>query len=91
MANQGVPNFAFGTRSQMGTGEDASHIQNLPIEEFTEGETTNVGGPRASGVRIIQTATPTSHGAGPSTPTPSSISTLLGLPEGETLASWYAK
>ncbi|MFS7912194.1 hypothetical protein Hanom_Chr02g00127041 [Helianthus anomalus] len=91
MADQAIPNFGFGTRSQMGMGEDTSYVQNLPIDELTEGKATNVGGPRPSGDRITQTVTPTSHTAGPSTPAPSNISSLLGLPEGKSLASWYAK
>ncbi|MFS7917178.1 hypothetical protein Hanom_Chr03g00186041 [Helianthus anomalus] len=46
-------------------------------------------------VNQSSTEVPTpNHGAGPSTPsgqTQVNFSALLGLPEGETLASWYAK
>ncbi|MFS7946419.1 hypothetical protein Hanom_Chr06g00536111 [Helianthus anomalus] len=91
MADQGIPDFGFGTCSQVGTVEDILHVQSPPTDEFTEGEIANVGVVRASGVRTSQTVTPTSHDAGTSTPAPSDVSALLGLPEGETLASWYAK
>ncbi|MFS7946937.1 putative retrotransposon gag domain-containing protein [Helianthus anomalus] len=62
------------------------------IEEIGEVEITNTGGPRGSITRITQTVTPGNNGAGPSNPAPpQNVSALLGLPEGETPASWYAK
>ncbi|MFS7935785.1 hypothetical protein Hanom_Chr05g00407651 [Helianthus anomalus] len=91
MADQGIPFPPIDAHSHFGTVEDTSHVENLSNDEYTEGEGTNVGAFRESGIRTTQTVTPTSHGTGPSTPAPSGIYALLGLPEGETLASWYAK
>ncbi|MFS7919079.1 hypothetical protein Hanom_Chr03g00208671 [Helianthus anomalus] len=91
MADHGIPFPPIGAHSQLGTMEDISHVQNLHNDEYAEGEGTNVGAICASGIRTTQTVSPISHGAGPSTPVPLGMSALLGLPEGETLASWYAK
>ncbi|MFS7911582.1 hypothetical protein Hanom_Chr02g00119851 [Helianthus anomalus] len=79
MAGKEIPDFGFGTNSQVGMGEDNSHVQPLPIDELAEGEATNVGGPRASITRITQTATPTSNTTGTSNLAPLNISSLLSL------------
>ncbi|MFS7910505.1 putative retrotransposon gag domain-containing protein [Helianthus anomalus] len=45
MAGQGIPDFGFGTHSQVGAGEDNSHVQLHPTDELVEGEATNTGDP----------------------------------------------
>ncbi|MFS7934004.1 hypothetical protein Hanom_Chr05g00386391 [Helianthus anomalus] len=85
MADQGFPFTPFGQNSQMGMAADNSHVQNQLIDEYAEGECTDVGAMRASGTRTAHTVTPTNQGTGPSGPA------MSGLPEGETSASWYAK
>ncbi|MFS7976341.1 hypothetical protein Hanom_Chr10g00891351 [Helianthus anomalus] len=65
MVNQGIPYPPFGSYSQMGAAVDNSHVQNKPIDEYAEGDFTEVGGIRASGTRTAQTVTPTNQGVGP--------------------------
>ncbi|XP_022041300.1 uncharacterized protein LOC110943876 [Helianthus annuus] len=93
MACQGIiPEFGFGANSNAMLGEDNQNVQAQHVEEIGEIEVTNTGGPRASITHITQTVTPGNNGAGPSNPAPpQNISALLGLPEGETPSSWYAK
>ncbi|MFS7962514.1 hypothetical protein Hanom_Chr08g00727511 [Helianthus anomalus] len=93
MAGQGIiPDFIFGTNSNVGLGEDNPNVQTQPAEEIGEIEATITGGPRARITCITPTGTLASHVGGPSYPAPSqNISALFGLPEGETPASWYAK
>ena len=91
MADQDVPFPPFGSHSQIGTTAGNSHAQNQPIDEYAEGECTNIGAIRASGTRTAQTVTPTNQGAGPSAPGMSRLLAMSGLLEGETPASWYAK
>ncbi|KAJ0568536.1 hypothetical protein HanIR_Chr06g0297311 [Helianthus annuus] len=69
MADQGILFPPFDSLSQLRTAADNSHVQNLPANEYIEGEGTNVRTIRASGICTTQTMTPTSHGAGPSAPT----------------------
>ncbi|MFS7954427.1 hypothetical protein Hanom_Chr07g00630131 [Helianthus anomalus] len=91
MADQGIPFPPFGSRSQLGTAADNSHVQNLPTDEYIKEEGTDVGAMRVSGIRTAQTVTPTSHRTSPSAPLMSRLSAMSGLPEGETPDSWYAK
>ncbi|MFS8010250.1 hypothetical protein Hanom_Chr14g01294831 [Helianthus anomalus] len=92
MAGQGIPGFDFSTHSNVGVGEDNSHVRLHPTGELVEGEATNTEGPRASIICIPKMGTPASNITGMSNSAPNPyISALLGLPEGETLASWYAK
>ncbi|MFS7965658.1 hypothetical protein Hanom_Chr09g00764781 [Helianthus anomalus] len=93
MAGQGtIPEFGFGANSNVVLGEGIQNFQAQQIEEIGEVELTNTGGPRGSITCITQTVTPRNNGEGPSNPAPpQNVSALLGLPEGETPASWYAK
>ena len=93
MAGQGIiPEFGFGANSNAVLGEDNQNVQVQHVEEIGEIEVTNTGGPRGSITRITQAVTPGNNGEGPSKPTPpQNVLALLGLPEGETPASWYAK
>ncbi|MFS7911065.1 hypothetical protein Hanom_Chr02g00113621 [Helianthus anomalus] len=85
MVDQGFPFPLLGSHSQMGMAADNAHVQNQPIDEYAEGECTDVGSMHASSTRTAQTVTPTNQGADPSAPA------MSGLLEGETLVSWYAK
>ncbi|KAJ0870483.1 putative retrotransposon gag domain-containing protein [Helianthus annuus] len=92
MTGQGIiPEFGFGTNSNTALGEGIQNFQAQQIEKIGEVEINNTGGPRESFTRITQVVTP-GNGEGPSnTAPPQNVSALLGLPEGETPASWYAK
>ncbi|MFS7966055.1 hypothetical protein Hanom_Chr09g00769391 [Helianthus anomalus] len=75
-----------------GGGGGNQNVQAQHIEEIGKIEVTNTGGPRASLACIIQSTSLGNRGAGPSNPAPpQNITALLGLPEGDTPASWYAK
>ncbi|KAJ0939100.1 hypothetical protein HanRHA438_Chr02g0057241 [Helianthus annuus] len=93
MAGQGtIPEFGFGANSNATLGEGIQNFQAQQIEEIGEVDGTNTGGPRGSITRITQVVTPGNNGEGPSNTAPAqNVSAVLGLPEGETPASWYAK
>ncbi|MFS7953890.1 hypothetical protein Hanom_Chr07g00623881 [Helianthus anomalus] len=84
MADQSTPFPTLSEISRMGAVANNAHAPNQPIDEYADGNYTEVGAFHASGTRTAQTVTPTNHSACPSAPM------MLGLPEGETPESWFA-
>ncbi|MFS7921893.1 hypothetical protein Hanom_Chr03g00242271 [Helianthus anomalus] len=89
-----------GENSPFGPAADTVHVQSHQRDETVrEGLTgTEIPDLFGSASRVVNQVTPGSqnsnHGAGPSAPSAPAqpnISALLGLPEGETLTSWYTK
>ncbi|MFS7897846.1 hypothetical protein Hanom_Chr00s012713g01749861 [Helianthus anomalus] len=94
------PNLSLhidGKNPLFGPATDIVHVQGHQRDEAVIEEPTGNEIPESFGSasRVINQTTPRiqnlSHGVGPSAPAQPNISALLGLPDGETLTSWYTK